>query len=158
MRSQNVSNDKMGFIEEVEGLAEPLLESEGMVLIAVECVGESTRKTLRVIIDKGGGISLDDCANVSSQLSDLLDAKTDIPGLYGIEVSSPGLDCPLTKKKHFDYFAGRRVVVRTRSPVEGKRVVRGMLRGMSEDAVVLEMKDQRLSVSCSDIVEARLDF
>ena len=158
MKSRNVSNWKEGFIAEVEDLAGPLLESEGMVLIAVECSGESNRKTLRIIIDKDGGITLDDCANVSSQLGDLLDVKMDRLGPYNMEVSSPGLDCPLTKRRHFVYFTGRHVVVRTRSPFQGEMVLPGVLRGISEDVVVLEMGDQRVGVPYGDIIEARLDY
>jgi ribosome maturation factor RimP len=157
MKSRNVYNEKKEIVAAVEDLAGPLVESEGMVLIAVECSGKSNRKTLRVVIDKDGGITLDDCATVSGQLGDLLEAKMDIGGPYNMEVSSPGLDCPLTKKTHFDYFAGRHVVVKTRFPVQGKLVLQGMLRGISEGVVALDMADQCIGVPYTDILEARLD-
>jgi ribosome maturation factor RimP len=158
MKSPSAPDGTDGLVAEVEDLAGPLLESEGIVLVDVKCCKERNQKILRMIIDKDGGVTLDDCANVSRQLGDLLDAKLDIFGPYNVEISSPGLDCPLTKRKHFDYFKGRQVVIRTNGPVEGKLVLRGVLMGVCEDVVTLNMGGQSKGISFSEIRDARLDY
>ena len=145
-------------VADVEVLAEPLLKSEGFTLIDVEYRRERNGRTLRVIIDKEGGVTLGNCAAISSQLGDILDAKVDLLGSYHMEVSSPGLDRPLTKPKHFIYFKGRQVVIRTDSPVEGKRDFRGMLNGFSDGMVTVSVENQTFSIPYENIVKARLDY
>lgn len=142
---------------EVEALAEPLLRSEGMTLIDVEYRREPHGWTLRVIMDKDGGVSLEDCTDISRQLGDILDVKVDFQGPYRMEVSSPGLDRPLTKPEHFNCFKGRAVVIRTHWPVAGKRDVKGVLGGFSDGAVILTTGDQTLGIAYENIVKARLD-
>jgi len=144
-------------VAEVEALAEPLLRSEGMTLIDVEYRREPHGWTLRVIMDKDGGVTLEDCTDISRQLGDILDVKVDFQGPYHMEVSSPGLDRPLTKPKHFNCFKGRPVVIRTQWPVAGKRDVKGVLGGFSHGAVMLATGDQTLDIPYENIVKARLD-
>lgn len=145
-------------VAEVEALAEPLLRSEGITLIDVEYRRERHGWILRVIMDKDGGVTLEDCADISHQLGDILDVKVDFQGPYHMEVSSPGLDRALTKPKHFNQFKGRRVVIRTHWPVEGKRDVKGVLSGFSDGAVMLVTGDQPLGIPYENIVKARLDY
>jgi ribosome maturation factor RimP len=146
------------FVAEVEFLAESLLESEEMRLIDVEYRREPKGWVLRVFIDKEGGVTLDDCAVVSNQLGDVLDAKTNWDKPYHLEVSSPGLDRPLTKKKHFVYFEGRPAVIKTNSLVEGKRYFKGVLAGFSEGVVRLLVGDQPVAIPYDTIVKAHLDW
>ena len=146
------------FIADVELLAEPLLESEGMRLIDVEYRREPKGWVLRVFIDKQGGVTLDDCAVISNQLGDILDAKTDRDEPYHIEVSSPGLDRPLTKPKHFVCFEGRSAVIKTNRLVQGKKDFKGVLAGFSEGVVRLLVDDQPVAVPYETIVKAHLDW
>jgi ribosome maturation factor RimP len=143
---------------DVEALAEPLLESEGFALIDVEYRRERHGRTLRLIVDKEGGVTLGDCAHISSQLGDILDAKADLLGSYHMEVSSPGLDRPLKKPKHFDQFKGRQVAIKTRSPIEGKRDFRGKLDGLSDGMVLVEVEGQVYGIPYEDISRAHLDL
>jgi ribosome maturation factor RimP len=144
-------------VAQVEALAEPLLASEGIRLIDVEYRREPRGWTLRVIMDKDGGITLQDCAHVSDQLGDLLDVKVEFRWPYHLEVSSPGLDRLLTKPKHFNQFGGRQVVIRTRRPVEGKTEFKGVLSGFSDGVVMLTVGNQRLSIPFDNVAKARLD-
>ena len=146
------------FVADVEVLAEPLLESEGFTLVDVEYRSESNGRTLRVIIDKDAGVTLGDCTDISRQLGDMLDAKLVLPGSYHMEVSSPGLDRPLTKPKHFMHFKGRQVVIRTNSPVDGKSDFRGILNGFSDGTVMIAVEKQTFSIPFENIVKARLDY
>ena len=145
-------------VAEVEVLAEPLLRSSGITLIDIEYRRERHGWILRVIMDKDGGVTLEDCADISHQLGDILDVKVDFRGPYHMEVSSPGLDRALTKPRHFNQFKGRQVVIRTHWPAEGKRDVKGILRGFSDGAVMLEAGDQTLGIPYENIVKARLDY
>jgi ribosome maturation factor RimP len=144
------------FIANVELLAEPLLKSEGIRLIDVEYRKEPKGRVLRVFIDKQGGVTLDDCAIVSNQLGDILDAKMDYDEPYHLEVSSPGLDRPLTKPKHFVYFEGRPAVIMTNRPVQGKKHFKGVLAGFSEGVVRLLVDDQPVAVPYETVAKAHL--
>jgi ribosome maturation factor RimP len=146
------------FVADVELLVEPLLKSEGMRLIDVEYRREPKGRILRVFIDKQGGVTLDDCALISNQLGDILDAKTDYDEPYHLEVSSPGLDRPLTKPKHFVYFEGRSAVIKTSHVVQGKKHFKGVLAGISKGVVRLLVDDQPVAIPYETIVKARLDW
>ena len=147
-----------GFIADVENLAEPLLRFEGIRLIDVEYRRESKGWILRVFVDKQGGVTLDDCAIISSQLGDILDAKMDNDEPYHLEVSSPGLDRPLTKPKHFVYFEGRPAVIKTNRLVEGKRHFKGVLAGFSEGVVKLLVDEQTVAIPYEAIAKAHLSI
>jgi len=145
-------------VAEVETLAEPLLEAEGMTLVDVEFRREPGGRILRIVIDKEGGVVLQDCADISRQLGDLLDVKLQVDGPYHMEVSSPGLDRPLTKLKHFAHFKGRRAVIRTKKPMDGKNDFKGVLAGVDEDVVLLQLEKETLRISSEAILKARLDY
>jgi ribosome maturation factor RimP len=145
------------FIAEVESLAEPVVRFEGMELIDVEFHRGPGGWVLRVFIDKEEGVTLEDCAAVSHQLGDVLDAKLERDEPYHLEVSSPGLDRPLTKPKHFAAFEGRPAIIRTNRPVEGKKKFRGVLAGLSDDTVKLVVDELTVSIPYEAIAKAKLD-
>jgi len=114
------------------------------------------RGLLRVYIDSEDGISIDDCQAVSHQVSGLLDVEDPIPGQYSLEVSSPGLDRPLFRAADFERFAGHEVRLRLVAPVEGRRKFRGVLVGLRDGRVVVQVEEQELVVALEEIDEARL--
>jgi ribosome maturation factor RimP len=99
-------------------------------VLAVELAGSGRNPVLRIFVDHPGGVDLDLCARVTNHLRDLL---TD----YGIEVSSPGPERPLTKLDHYRRFVGRRVRVRTREEFEGRKDFKGELVGADDEAVAV---------------------
>jgi ribosome maturation factor RimP len=99
-------------------------------VLAVERAGSARSPVLRIFVDRPGGVDLELCARVTNHLRDLL---TD----FGIEVSSPGPERPLTKLDHYRRFLGRKVRVRTREEIEGRKDFKGELVGADEDAVTL---------------------
>jgi len=145
-------------IAEVESLAEPVVRFEGMELIDVEYRREQSGWVLRIVIDKQEGVTLEDCAAVSRQLGDVLDAKLERDEPYNLEVSSPGLDRPLTKPKHFVSFEGRPAIIRTNRPVDGKKRFRGVLAGLSDDTVKLVVDELTVSIPYEAIAKAKLDL
>jgi len=113
--------------EKIRELAEPVLEAEGMELVLAECLKMKTRWTVRLYLDKEGGITLDDCAAVSNQLGDILDINDIPPGQYTLEVSSPGLERPLDRDRDFLKYRGADVSVRLDEKLDGSRNYRGKL-------------------------------
>lgn len=111
---------------------------------------------LRVYIDREGGINLDHCAEVSRQLSAMLDVEDPITDAYVLEVSSPGLDRPLFSKSDFERFAGSTVNIRLRDKVDGRRRFRGVLRGVDVDLVLVDIDDDRWELPLELIEQARL--
>src|SRR5258706_1821795 len=100
---------KSVLIEQIEQLADPVLQEHGAEMVLVEFVHEHGSWVLRFFLDKPGGITLDDCATISEHLGRNLDATNLIPQAYALEVSSPGLNRPLRKEEDFERFKGERV-------------------------------------------------
>jgi len=115
--------------EEVRQLADPLAAEEGLELVDVELVVQGGRRTIRVLLDRPGGVRVGDCAHFSRRLSDCLDMNQTVAGRYVLEVSSPGLDRPLRTLAAVERFAGQRAVITTRETHEGRRHYEGVLLG-----------------------------
>jgi len=143
-------------IDEVKQIAEPLCESEGLELVHVEYQSESCGRILRVYIDAPNGITLDDCSNISRQLSDILDISLQSDSSYRLEVSSPGTDRPLTKEEDFQKFKGEKAVIKTNKPINGQKNIKGILLGISEGTVKLTTNDKTFAVPFQEIIKARL--
>jgi len=145
--------------EKVRELVEPVADYSGLELVLVEFVRGPRGHVLRIVIDKEGGVTLDDCSRLSRVVSDLLDVHDPVPGSYNLEVSSPGINRPLVKKDDFDRFSGQKIFVRTSEPVEGRRKFKGMLRGMSlKDEIIIETTSQQYLVPFELVNKARLDI
>ena len=143
-------------IDRVWQLAEPLCLSEGMELVHVAYQREPGGRTLRVFLDKPEGITLDDCVNISRQLSDILDVGLELQEPYRMEVSSPGRKRPLSKPGDFDRFKGCRVKVRTARTIEGQKNFTGIIDGTSGPAARLIINSKPVIIGFADIVNAHL--
>jgi ribosome maturation factor RimP len=143
-------------IARVKDVLNPLCTAEGMELVHIECQREAGGRILRLYIDRPGGVTLDDCINISRQSSDLLDVFLEDAGPYNLEVSSPGPNRPLGKKGDFDRFKGKRVTIKSAFPVEGKKKISGILLGISEDMVSVSTGDRTVAIPFHDILTARL--
>ncbi|MCC6558946.1 MAG: ribosome maturation factor RimP [Polyangiaceae bacterium] len=152
-------------LERVRAALSPVLVAHGVSLVDLEWVTERVGWTLRVTIeregtkDAGGGVTLEDCANVSRDASSVLDVEDLIPQHYNLEVSSPGLDRKLRTAAEFVRFAGRTAKVKLARPaLDGQRVLRGTLEEAPEGRVAVLADGKRVEVALEDIVEARLVF
>ncbi len=143
-------------IDRVRKLAEPLCESEGTELVYLEYLRESGGRTLRVYIDKPGGVRLDDCVGISRQLGDLLDVYLDEVGPYNLEVSSPGPERPLGKTDDFERFKGCEARIRTHRPLDGRRNYSGVLMGVAEGNIHILVEKKTVAIPLSEIQRARL--
>jgi ribosome maturation factor RimP len=150
------ANKAAGQIAQIWTLVEPLCESEGFELVHVEFQSEAGGRILRLYIDKPGGVTLNDCVEVSRQVSDLLDVALHEPGRYGLEVSSPGLDRPIGKRRDFDRFKGNTIKIKTARPVNGRKNFKGLLCGVAAGKVRLEIDGTPFEIPFEDISRARL--
>lgn len=116
---------------------EKIIASHGAKLYDSEIVEENEKKIFRIYIVKEGGVDLDLCAEISRDISPLLDIMPPIGGEYRFEVSSPGIERKLTKKRHFQNSIGEKVKVK----VLGGRKLKGKLVGANEDGIAVESKE-----------------
>jgi ribosome maturation factor RimP len=143
-------------VKQIWSLAEPLCQSEGLELVQVEYQRESAGRILRLYVDKPGGIKLDDCVGVSRQMSDILDVNLADVGPYSLEVTSPGSERPLAKKEDFDKFKGNRAKIKTFQPLNRQKNFTGVLLGISGDKVSLQIDEQIITITYTNISKAHL--
>jgi ribosome maturation factor RimP len=141
---------------DLRALLEPGVRALGFELVDSELAGSGRNAVLRVYIDGPHGVTVDDCAQVSRQLSAILDVEDPFPERYVLEVSSPGLDRPLVKHEDFERFVGERVKIRLRLPLEGRRNFSGRMVGVKSDHIVLEVDGKTMNLDFGGIERARL--
>lgn len=142
--------------EQLIELLEPVVERLGFELADLEVNLSGGGGSLRLFIDREPGVTVDDCADVSQQVSSLLDVEDPIPGDYNLEVSSPGLNRRLVKAEHFERFAGSDVKVKLKRLIEGRRNIKAQLVGCEGSNIVLREGDADISVPLQEIDTARL--
>ncbi|HBR35223.1 MAG TPA: ribosome maturation factor RimP [Firmicutes bacterium] len=149
----------------VKNILWDLVEQVGAALnyevVDVVLTKEGPQRVLRVFIDRPEGIGVEDCEAFSQQLSTVLDEQDPISTAYLLEVSSPGLERPLTKPEHFQRFVGQGVELKLFAPVQGRKKLKGRLKGWSDQAegvVILEMDGAILDIPWKTISKARLQF
>ena len=146
--------------EKIRQLAEPVVVSEGIELIHVECVKMHARWIIRLFLDKENGVTLADCANISNQLGDLFDIREVIKGAYTLEVSSPGFDRPLSRDQDFVKYKGSKVNIKTNVKIEGVKNFHGILSDYIEEdgqkMVLIDIAGKNYRISKQDIAKANL--
>ena len=150
------SKKEKNIIKQVEALANPLCESEGLELVHVEYQRESSGRILRLYIDRPQKVTLDDCINVSRQLNNLLDVYLDDIGPYNLEVTSPGPERPLSKLQDYERFKGHRVKIRTMQPVDGQKNFTGVISGVTAEQINLSSHSEKVVIAFDNISKARL--
>jgi ribosome maturation factor RimP len=146
--------------EKIRQLSEPVVASEGMELIHVECMKMHSRWIIRLFMDKEGGITLDDCANISNQLGDIFDIRDVIKSAYTLEVSSPGLDRPISRDQDFIKYRNSRVNIKTSEKIEGIKNFHGILLDYIEESgkklVLIDIAGKVYRIPRQDVVKANL--
>lgn len=134
-----------------------MLAADAQELVDLQYRNEGGRWVLRLFIDKAGGFTLDDCQAASDKVGAFLDAADVMTHGYTLEISSPGIDRVIKKDQDFQRFAGQRVALRLRAPVEGKRRWQGLLKGLEDGRIVLENEGALVKLERAGVEEARLD-
>ncbi|CDF98088.1 ribosome maturation factor RimP [Avibacterium paragallinarum] len=128
--------------EKLSDLLKGSIEDLGCELWGIECQRTGRFLTVRIYIDKEGGVSVDDCADVSRQVSAILDVEDPIADKYNLEVSSPGLDRPLFTLNQYARFIGQEILVHLRMPVLDRRKWQGVLEKIDNDMLTLIVEGQ----------------
>jgi ribosome maturation factor RimP len=142
--------------EEVRQLAQPLAEEAEVELVDVEFGVHGSRRVVRVLLDKPGGVTIADCAAFSRRLSDCLEMNQTVPGRYDLEVSSPGVDRPLRSLEALRRFAGQRASIALKEPREGRRNFEGELLAPEDGRAGLLTEEGTYWFEWADVKSARL--
>jgi len=138
------------------GALAPTVEGLGYELLGVERQSSAGGTLVRLYIDSGDGIGVEDCEKVSRQVSDVLDVEQIIAGEYTLEVSSPGLDRPLFTAEQYRAQIGAEVKMRLRTLVNGRRNLSGKLVSATEDLVTINIGEEQIDVPYNVVERARL--
>ena len=134
----------------------PVLEDMGYELVRLRMMGGET-PTLQIMADKpDGGIEVDDCAEISNAVSALLDVEDPISDAYNLEVSSPGIDRPLTRLKDFEAFEGYEAKLETAELIDGRKRFKGQLSGVDGDEVLINISEGTIGLKFDWLAEAKL--
>lgn len=134
-----MKNDAL--VNEIYEMVKPIADELNYDIYHVEYVKENGELYLRIYIEKDGGITLSDCEALSRRVSDLMDEKDPIKDPYFLEVSSPGLNRTLFTENHYKRFIGREVMVRFTKSIDGKKNVKGILKEVNDDSIVVEAEN-----------------
>lgn len=142
----------------VERIIAPTLDGMGYELVRVQMSGGRQHSRLQVMAERADqrGMTVDDCAEISRAVSALLDVEDPIAGSYDLEVSSPGIDRPLTRPRDFERFAGQEAKIEMRETLDGRRRFRGLLKGFEEGCALLEVEGETVKLPVEDIERAKL--
>ncbi|MBV9521861.1 MAG: ribosome maturation factor RimP [Alphaproteobacteria bacterium] len=143
--------------DRIKVLIAPSLEAMGYRLVRVAFTG-GRRATLQIMAERrdDAAMTVEDCAEISRNVSALLDVADPIATRYTLEVSSPGIDRPLVSREDFARFAGYEAKVELNTPVAGQKRFRGRLLGLAADAVRIALEDREVALPFADIARAKL--
>lgn len=149
-----MKNDAL--VNEIYEMVKPTVDELNYDIYHVEYVKENGELYLRIYIEKDGGITLSDCEALSRRVSDLMDEKDPIKDPYFLEVSSPGLNRTLFTEEHYKRFIGREVMVKFTKSVDGKKNIKGILKEVNEDSIVVEA-DQLINIPKDKIKSVNIE-
>ncbi len=145
-------------VDRVRSMVDSILLNEEMELVDIEYRRESKGWILRLILDKEGGVTLDNCTRVSQEVGRNLDVEDFIQTPYTLEVSSPGLTRPLKTEKDFMKYCNRLIKVKTVDPVENRRQFKGELLGVSQGQIEIKVEGEVFQISLSNVAKANLEI
>ena len=149
-----MKNDAL--VNEIYEMVKPIADELNYDIYHIEYVKENGEFYLRIYIEKDGGITLSDCEALSRRVSDLMDEKDPIKDPYFLEVSSPGLNRTLFTEEHYKRFIGREVMVKFTKSVDGKKNIKGILKEVNEDSIVVEA-DQLINIPKDKIKSVNIE-
>ncbi|MDY0871444.1 ribosome maturation factor RimP [Dongia rigui] len=147
----------MSLTDNIADLIAPSIDALGYEVVRVTLAG-NTRKVLQIMAEPKDGrvMAVEDCARVSRAVSAILDVEDPISGAYSLEVSSPGIDRPLTRPKDYDRFKGHEAKIETHEPVDGRKRFKGILMGVADEAVKIDSEGAEVALPLSQIAKAKL--
>ncbi len=142
--------------EKIQALLEPTVEAMGFELWGMEHLSQGRHSLLRLYIDSENGVTADDCAEVSRQVSGVMDVEDPISGEYTLEVSSPGIDRLLFRLDQYLAYVGEWIELRLRVPFEGRRKFNGTLKGIEGEDVIIQVDNHEFLLPHGAIDKAQV--
>ena len=150
-------NTSTGKAADVEALIAPTLEAMGYAIVRVLISGNERQRRLQIMAERADGSMDDDgCAEDRRAVEAILDVEDPLPGAYNLEVSSPGIDRPLTRLEDFERFAGHEAKVELKEPFEGRRRLKGELLGLVDGRIAMAVDGMEWHVGFDEIDKAKL--
>lgn len=147
---------KTGIDRRLAEIVTPTIEGMGFELVRLRLLGGKTH-TLQIMVDRPeGGIEVNDCGRVSTAVSAVLDVEDPLEDTYTLEVSSPGIDRPLTRLRDFDDWAGYTARLETSELIDGRRRFKGVLAGVQDDEVLIEIDEGTIGLRFEWLSDAKL--
>lgn len=140
----------------LQTLVQDSIDAMGFELVGIECQRAGRFLTVRIYIDKENGVTVEDCSEVSRQVSAIFDVEDPIADKYNLEVSSPGVDRPLFTLAHYQRFIGRDVVIHLRIPMHDRRKWQGTLISVEGDLITLNIDGNPQVFAFGNIQKANL--
>ncbi len=145
--------------QKVRAVADKAIRDREFEFVHIEIAGSKRSPVIRIFVDKPGGITIEDCSDVSRDIEAALDAEDIVPTRYVLEVSSPGLERGLYKLEDFVRFTGSEVKIKTTSPIDGQSIFTGTIAGVEGTQISIEEKRQgRILLDLAAIKKANLRF
>lgn len=149
--------EHLPLLKKVERTIAPMAETMGYDIVRIVMVGSGNDQTLQIMAEKPDGtMHIDDCSRLSQAISALLDVEDLIPDAYVLEVSSPGIDRPLTRLKDFDRYKDNETRVELSTALNGQKKFRGMLRGVDGEDILLDIDTGSVKLPFRDVDKAKL--
>ena len=142
--------------EKIKEIIEIPILRKNMELVDLEWRRERHGWVLRIFIDKPGGVTVEDCAKISGIVGEILDKEDIIHHSYVLEVSSPGIERPLVKKEDYERFRGEKAKITLKTPISGRRNFTGIIIGIKNDLVQIEVEGKVWEFSLENIKKAKL--
>ncbi len=139
-------------------LARQVAEEQGIEVVRVDLLGGGKRVLLRITIDRDGGVTLDDCEKFSRGFESIAEAEDFMHGPYNLEVSSPGLDRPLTTLADFERNIGKLVRVITKEKIDNQNFFLGRVTGVAGNLIILSIDKKEREISFENVSKARLEI
>ncbi|QYX57029.1 ribosome maturation factor RimP [Roseovarius sp. SCSIO 43702] len=154
-----MSNDliaKAAIDRRLAEIVTPVIEGLGFELVRLRLMGGKTH-TLQIMAERPeGGIEVDDCARISTEVSAVLDVEDPLVETYTLEVSSPGIDRPLTRLKDFESFEGYEAKIETSELIDGRKRFKGVLAGVEDDEVLINLDEGTVGLKFDWLSDAKL--
>ena len=144
-------------IDKVAQIVRPIADERKYYVVDIACKRETGNTVLRIVLDKEGGINIDECAKLNAELNEILEKEDQVDEQYTVEVSSPGLDRKLVKDTDFTWAVGKKVKVTTYAPIDGKNTFSGIFVGMGENTIVVDENGASCEIPREKIAKAKVN-
>ena len=151
------NTERKNIVGRLEKIVQPILQDSGFELVEIQLGARGRQTVIRIFMDSEDGITIDDCARMSEEIGINLEVENPVSGSYILEISSPGLDRPLTKERDYRRSIGDNLYIRLKQPLDGEKELLGKLQAVENGTIkIICGKSKLFEISIADIERAKL--